>query len=206
MPCRPHICVSLPPGQCDRQCVGCSGYSASNCDACANVLGPDDTCIAACPAGTFATESAGETQKVCHNCHPECADGTPCSGPGAFDCEACRHYSLQGQKNAQGDPVVECVLKCPPSHDTNEETKVRAGSAAPAPLWSLCRLARLFLFLFFFLFDFHLLSCGSPANRRLAVRTFSSFSSFLSLLASSLSLPIPPPSSHPHSSPSFVHP
>jgi hypothetical protein len=56
------------------------------------------TCVTTCPEDTYI-----DSNKVCQQCHPECAKG--CTGPTAVNCTSCQHYAMERSG--------ECVVECP---------------------------------------------------------------------------------------------
>ena len=72
--------------QCSRLATRCSYFSHGQ------------TCVTSCPLMTYSDKN-----KVCQECHPECADG--CSGSTAFNCTSCQRKTM--------DVLGECVAECP---------------------------------------------------------------------------------------------
>lgn len=92
--------------RCDVECQGCLGDGPEECLQCKNMrLG--SVCVGSCPAMTYTTAN-----KVCKDCHKECAD--VCFGPSDRQCYA------NASAAATIDPSCrtarlghQCVSECP---------------------------------------------------------------------------------------------
>eukprot|EP00049_Salpingoeca_infusionum_P003403 m.66222 g.66222 ORF g.66222 m.66222 type:complete len:2016 (-) comp12110_c1_seq1:349-6396(-) len=109
--------------------LSCTGATAFECDACDGVRFNGE-CIADCAslnnpeAGLYYFEAQGTLDKVCTQCHSECAPGG-CSGPGPTHCTfGCRNNVV-----FLDDDVQQCVSTCGSNSYVTDEPVVRTCHA-----------------------------------------------------------------------------
>ncbi|EGD83541.1 laminin alpha 5 chain [Salpingoeca rosetta] len=122
---------------CHTQCAGgCTGVTAFDCVACANVEN-EGRCVSACPDGSAPSEAG-----VCGRCHDECIDG--CERPGdASACVRCRNKEEDGACVVQcstGFPFLAgdaCLAACPGDQPFYNDTR-QSATFLPARCVTSC--------------------------------------------------------------------